>query len=305
MATPAQTQKRGPKPETSLAITKNETVNAVMRRVGELQGQGRLVFPPNYSPENALMSAYLVLQNTKTKDDQPVLQACTRESIANSLLDMVVQGLNPVKKQCYFIAYGSQLICHRSYFGTIAVTKRVTGAKDVYAEVVYEGDEFEFEIDRGNTVITKHTRRLENIDRRKVVAAYCTIIPAEGDPYTQIMTMDQVREAWKKSQMRPIDDQGNVRPGSTHGQFTEEMAKKTVINRTCKLFINSSDDSSLDLVVQRVNEADERAEEAAFEAEVRENANAELIEEATYREVDEDAEPLAVGDDAPSREPDW
>ncbi len=47
------------------------------------------------------------------------------------------------------------------------------------------------------------------------------------------------------------------------------------------------------------------AEEAAFEAEVRENANAELIEEATYREVDEDAEPLAVGDDAPSREPDW
>jgi recombination protein RecT len=39
-----------------------------------------------------------------------VLQACTRDSIANALLDMAVQGLNPAKKQGYFIAYGKQLV---------------------------------------------------------------------------------------------------------------------------------------------------------------------------------------------------
>ncbi len=292
MATPAQTQKRGPKPETSLAITKNETVNAVMRRVGELQGQGRLVFPPNYSPENALMSAYLILQGTTNREKKPVLEACTRDSIANSLLDMVVQGLNPAKRQCYFIAYGSQLVCQRSYFGTVAVTKRVTGARDIYAEVVYEDDDFGFEIVGANTRVVRHLRKLTNVDRRKIKAAYCTIVLPEPDrePYTQVMTIEQIHEAWKKSQNSPFDEQGRIKPGSVHGQFTEEMAKKTVTNRTCKLFVNSSDDSSLDLVVQRFNEADDRAEEAAFQEELRERANQEVID-AEIRDVADTQEP--------------
>ena len=96
---------------------------------------------------NALKSAYLILQDAKTRDKQPVLQVCTQGSIVNSLLDMVVQGLNPSKQQCYFIPYGNQLQLSRSYLGTIALTKRLKGVKDVVGYAVYKDDVLEWEFD--------------------------------------------------------------------------------------------------------------------------------------------------------------
>lgn len=87
---------------------KNITDN-VLNRINKMQTEGSLQIPDNYSPENALKSAYLKLLETKDKDNKPVLQTCTQESIANSLLEMVVQGLNPMKNQGYFIPYGNKL----------------------------------------------------------------------------------------------------------------------------------------------------------------------------------------------------
>ena len=48
--------------------------------------------------------------------------------------------------------------------------------------------------------------------------------------------------------------------GSTHKEFAQEMARKTVINRACKRYLNSSDDGSL--LMYHVNRADEVAAEA-------------------------------------------
>lgn len=269
-------------------ITRNETVNAVMAKVAELQQRGHLQFPRNYSVQNALMSAYLILQQTKNRDKQPVLQACTKESVANSLLDMVVQGLNPVKKQCYFIAYGTTLTCARGYFGTLAVVKRVTGAKEIFAEVVRKGDAFTFDIKHGKKNIIEHTQNLDSMGK-EIVAAYCVIIQPDGDSYTEIMTMDQIKTAWAKSSNKPFDEKGNLKDDSTHAQFPEEMAKKTVINRACKTFINSSDDSSLDIVVETFNRSDEAIEEAGFADEVAQNANGEVIDVETTPANDEQA----------------
>lgn len=253
-----------------LALVKKDTVDVVAARVREFQERGEIHFPANYSPENAMKSAWLILQNTLDRDKRPVLEVCTKDSIANSLLDMVVQGLNPAKKQGYFIAYGKQLTFQRSYFGTMAVTKRVTGAKDIFAEVVYEGDEFEFEIFRGRKKVIKHKQTLSSISGGKIVAAYCTIILDDDREYTDIMTMDEIRQAWKKSKQNPEKD------GSTHQEFPQEMAKRTVINRTCKSYMNTSDDSSL--VMQHFNRQDEVVTEAEVKAEIEANANSETID---------------------------
>lgn len=253
-----------------LALVKKDTVDVVAAKVREFQERGEIHFPANYSPENAMKSAWLILQNTLDREKRPVLQVCTKDSIANSLLDMVVQGLNPAKKQGYFIAYGKQLVFQRSYFGTMAVTKRVTGAKDILAEVVYEGDEFEFEINRGRKKITKHKQTLASINGGKIVAAYCTIILDDERDFTEIMTMEEIRQAWKKSKQNPEKE------GSTHQEFPQEMAKKTVINRTCKAYLNTSDDSSL--VMRHFNRQDDVIAEAEVEAEIAENANSETID---------------------------
>lgn len=254
----------------SLAVIKKDVVDVVGKKVQEFVSRGELHLPPNYSVENAMKSAWLILQNTVDKDKRPVLQVCTRDSIANALLDMAVQGLNPAKKQGYFIAYGRQLVFQRSYFGTMAVTKRVAGAKDIFAEVVYKGDEFEYTIKNGNKYITKHIQRIENVDPNNIVAAYCTIVFDDDRQFTDVMTWDEIQKAWSKSKMNPDKE------GSTHKEFAQEMARKTVINRACKRYLNSSDDGSL--LMQHVNRADEIAAEAEVEAEIEENANQELID---------------------------
>src|SRR5690606_36511103 len=148
--------------------------------------RGELRLAPNDSVENAMKSAWLILQNTFDKAKRPVLQVCSKDSIANALLDMAGQGLNPAKKQGYFIAYGKQLVFQRSYFGTMAVTTRVAGAKDIFAEIVYKGDEFEYTIRNGNKNITKHIQKIENVDPDNIVAAYCTIIFDDERQFTEI-----------------------------------------------------------------------------------------------------------------------
>lgn len=252
-----------------LAMVKKDTVDIVAAKVKQFQESGELHFPANYSPENAMKSAWLVLQDIKDKSGVPALQACSKDSIANSLLDMVVQGLNPAKKQGYFIAYGKTLSFQRSYFGTMAVTQRVTGAKSIDASVIYEGDEVDYEIVNGRVTDLKHKQKFGNQDKA-IIGAYCTIIEQDGTIYTELMTFAEIEKAWGQSKMNPKGD------SSTHKKFPQEMAKRTVINRACKKFLNASDDNSL--VMKHIHASDEIAEEAQLAEEIQGNANQEIID---------------------------
>ena len=70
---------------------------SVLKKVEAFQAAGELTLPPGYSAENALKSAYLILADTKNSAGDCALDYCTKESIANSLLKMVVWGLSPMK----------------------------------------------------------------------------------------------------------------------------------------------------------------------------------------------------------------
>lgn len=255
-----------------VAVVEKNIVDNVANRVKEFQARGELVFPENYIPENALKSAYLMLQETLDRDKKPVLQSCSKPSIANSLLSMVVQGLNPDKKQCYFIAYGKTLQLQRSYFGSMQVAKTVDPTiKDIYGQTVYEDDEFEYEIKHGKEIVTKHTQKLGNIDKDKVIGAYGTILYKDGTELSTVMTFDQIKQAWSQSSMKPVDDKGNIKQFSTHGKFTADMAEKTAINKVCKYVINSSSDSSI--TAKFAKQLDSDMAEAQVQVEIEENAN--------------------------------
>jgi recombination protein RecT len=159
---------------------------------------------------------------------------------------------------------------------------------DIFAEIVYKGDEFEYTIHRGNKVITKHVQRIENVDPDNIVAAYCTIVFDDDRQFTDIMTWAEIQKAWSKSKMNP------QREGSTHKEFAQEMVRKTVINRACKRYLNSSDDGSL--LMYHVNRADEVAAEAEVEAEIEENANQEIID-VEYEDVNDVNDEEHVADD--------
>lgn len=259
-------------------LVKNQKMgDNVLARVKSLETQGDLKFPENYSPENAMKSAMLTLQDLKgSKKDgyKPALEFANPNSIANALMDMVVQGLNPAKNQGYFIMYGDKVQFQRSYLGTMAVTRRVTGAKEINAEVIFEGDEVKYKTKNGKIVDLEHSQSFGNRDSKKIIGAYATVVfEDESKNYTEIMSFEEIEEAWKQSQM--VYD-GKFKEDGTHRRFPQEMAKKTVINRACKKLLNSSDDSSL--LSSEIKNRDNRQRKEILDAEEEANANKELLE---------------------------
>ena len=292
-----------------IAVVKRETVDIVVDRVKSFENSGELTFPANYIPQNALKSAWLIIQETQNMDHKPVLEHCTKDSIANALLSMVVQGLNPDKKQCYFIAYGTKLMMQRSYFGSIAVAKMVDpNIEDIFGEAVYEGDEFEYSKVRGKNVITKHIQKIENVSKSKIIAAYATILYFSGKEESTVLTFEQIKQAWKQSKMNPVDGAGVIKPNSVHDKFTADMCVKTVINKACKMVINSSSDKSI--VSKFAKETDDAIVEARVDGEIEDNANGELVDiqiegeiegitDAEIVEMDKNAEEKAANEKGP------
>ena len=118
-------------------------------------------------------------------------------------------------------------------------------------------------------VITKHGQKLENVDG-KYHCCHAVIEFDDRPDHTEIMTFDDITKAWAQGQT--YKEGGN----SVHTKFAAEMAKKTVINRACKAFINSSSDSSL--LVGAFNRADAARDEADIDQEIAESANMQFID---------------------------
>lgn len=167
--------------------------------------------------------------------------------------------------------------------GTIAVTKRLSGVKNVFANCIYEDDEFdyEFNLETGVKRITKHNQDFKNINPDKILGAYAVVVREDEENYIEVMNISQIKKAW---------NQGNAKGNSgAHNNFADEMAKKTVISRACKLFANTSDDS--DLLIESFNKSDTEYTdlysrdtiEMQVKNEIDENANSKLIE---FKEIE-------------------
>ncbi|RHW33544.1 recombinase RecT [Oceanobacillus profundus] len=267
-----------------VAIIQKDITDDVNKSLTRLQDDG-LQLPSNYNASNALKSAFFKLREVKDKSGRPALEVCTRESVANSLLDMVVQGLSPAKTQCYFIVYGDQLQLNRSYFGTQSVLKRLTNVKDIWANVIFEGDVFDYEIVGGREKLLKHETNFLNRDN-DILGAYAVVKTSDDEELLTPMTRKEIDTAWAQSKTKQ----------SVHQKFPQEMAKRTVINRAAKAFINTSDDS--DLLVQAINNSTENeydndrvdiTPEKSAQKQIAENANSEEIdvEDVEFTEVDQ------------------
>lgn len=269
----AAKQQQAVKQESQLALMKRTIVDAVAQKVSEFIKNREIDLPASYSVGNALKEAWLILQQTEDKNHAKALDVCTKESIANALLDMVVTGLNPAKNQVYFIVYGKTLIAQRSYFGSMALAKMVQPLIDDFAyAVVYEGDVFKYGITNGKKTVIQHEQELGNVDKKNILGAYAIALNKAGDPLrVEIMTIDEIKQAWKQSRLSPITDNGDIKADSTHGKFTADMATKTVVNKLCKAIINASSDKAI--LLERINRADDLSDRMIVEAEIEEQAN--------------------------------
>jgi len=258
-----------------VAQVKNDISSQVLSKIDAFQNSGELKLPKDYNVENALKSAYIILSDPKNN----ILAKCDKSSVAEALLKMVVYGVSPIKKQCYFIPYGEKLECSIAYAGNIAIAKRYGKLKSIKANAVFEADTFEFEVDQktGLRKVTKHIQTLESVGSNKIKGAYAVYEMTDGTIDVEVMSITQIQAAW---------NQGGAKGNSpAHKNFADQMAIKTVINRACKLLISSSDDSVLYDPLDEENAIDVTNENVKHEVKTKANKqpidfqDAEVIEE--------------------------
>ena len=248
-------------------VVNNAFIDGLSMQLQEKTKYG-LSFPADYNPTNALMGAYLIMKETTDKNGKCILESCSQASIANSLMDMATLGLNASKKQGYFIAYGGKCQFQKSYFGNITLARR-NGLKTINAEIIYDGDTFKYHIENGMKVIDVHEQDFMNIDNDKILGAYAVAVMDDGRKVVEVMNINQLKKAWNQRMGGLKED-----ASSTHMKFKDQMAKKTVINRLCKLIGNTSTDGNISEISDRLDEVaevDMVAEDVSYEIE--NNAN--------------------------------
>lgn len=261
-------------PNTQVAEVKKDISAQVLAKVESFQKSGELVLPKDYIVENALKSAYIILSDPKNN----LIEKCDKSSVAEALLKMVVYGVSPIKKQCYFIPYGQKLECSISYAGNIAIAKRYGNLKSIKGNAIFEGDVLEFEVDAmsGRRKITKHKQSLDSIGSTNLKGAYAVYELKDGTVDVEIMNIKQIQAAWGQG--------GSKGNSPAHKNFPDQMAVKTVINRACKLLISSSDDSILYDPLEENDYVD--TAKGKVEHEINQNANTETIGFDTYEEAE-------------------
>lgn len=250
---------------TAVADVKKDISAQVLSKIDAFQKSGELTLPKDYNAENALKSAYIILSDPKNN----ILEKCDKSSVAEALLKMVVYGVSPIKKQCYFIPYGNKLECSISYAGNIVTAKRYGKLKSIKGNAIFEGDTFEFEVDQttGRRKVIKHTQTLESVGSLNLKGAYAVYELTDGTVDVEVININQIKASWA---------QGGAGGNSpAHKKFPDQMAVKTVINRACKLLISSSDDSVLYDPLDDDKVIDVTGENVAHE--VKNNANKEIM----------------------------
>lgn len=183
------------------------------------EGQIAKALPSVMTPERFTRIAMTALSTN------PKLQACTGESFLGALMQAAQLGLEPNTPlgQAYLIPYGSQCQFQLGYKGLIELAHRSGEFKSIYAQTVYENDEFSFELGLDANLIHKPVL---GSSRGKPIAYYAVYKLVNGGYGFEVMSYDDVT-----SHAKQFSKSVNNGPWKTN---FDEMAKKTVLKKVLK-----------------------------------------------------------------------
>lgn len=107
--------------------TVKRVINQAISQYTEMIENKVFDLPENYSYKNAIQQTrYLLTKPAESGKNQgkAIVDFCTPQSILQSVMEIAQKGLNPDKKQCYFIPYGNTCTLSVSYQGNVALAKR-------------------------------------------------------------------------------------------------------------------------------------------------------------------------------------
>lgn len=160
----------------------------------------------------------------------PKLMECSMQSLGSALLNAAALGLEPNSPlgHAYLIPYKDQCQFIIGYKGLLDLARRSGRIVEVTAQVVREGDVFEYEF--GTSRVLRHKPAKEGRGAVEFVYAYAHL--TDGGFAFEVMNVEDVEAIRKR---------GNSRGRSPWDTDWEAMAKKTVLRRLCKLLPQSTE----------------------------------------------------------------
>jgi recombination protein RecT len=189
-------------------------------------------------------------------NNTPKLFECTMTSVLAAMVKSAQLGLEPdgTLGQAYLVPYGNQCQFIPGYRGLITLAQRTNRIQRVYAHVVFEADEFDFELGLEEKLIHKPAMARyshQGYQNARAVQALGDDHPAELTPvcaYGVIAYKDSSRrfEVVPSDRMEKIKQasRGSGHPDSPWQKWTEEMWRKTAIKQVLRFEPLSPDDQA-------------------------------------------------------------
>jgi len=133
-------------------------------------------------------------------------------------------GLDFMNEEAHLVPFGSELKFMMNYRGAVKLVKKysIRKVKDVYAEIVREGDEFQKTIENGEQRVDFKPLPFNGGD---IIGAFAVCMFEDGGLLCETMSLKELENTRKASK------NSNTGPWKL---YTSEMYKKTVLHRLCK-----------------------------------------------------------------------
>jgi len=211
-------------------VTKKEQVNSVRNLLEQMRPQMNAALPKHLTSERLARVAMTTIQNT------PKLLDCDRSSLISAIMSCAQLGLEPdgLLGQAYLIPFKNKVQFIPGYKGLIDLARRSGDVSSILAKEVYENDEFSVDYSQEPPFVHKPCLKGE---RGEAILFWCLAKFKDGGYHWDYMTVEEinaVRDGSSGYQSAKRFAKGGVinSPWVSH---YNEMAKKTVVRRICKM----------------------------------------------------------------------
>lgn len=217
-----------------IVVSPNEQFRGTLQK---MTTEFHAALPQQISPEKFIRTTMTAVGM------QPELLSADRKSLLGSCLKAAQDGLLPDGREAALVIFrtkdGPKVQYMPMYAGILKRARNSGDIASIAAHVVYENDQFEYELGDDERIVHKPMMRG---DRGAPFMAYAIAKTKDGAVYREVMSVqeiEKVRSSSRASQSGPWV------------QWWDEMAKKTVFRRLAKRLPSSAD---LDRVFESDNE---------------------------------------------------
>jgi recombination protein RecT len=162
--------------------------------LGGMKERVAQILPKHLTADRVLQMAATTIHRN------PAIAKCSPTSLLGAVMQASILGFPPVDSlgYCYFVPYGKDVQFQIGYKGYIDLARRSGKIKDVYAEIVREGDVFEAEFGLERSL--KHKPSFDN--SKALTHAYAVVHYTDGGYSFVILSKSDIEKLRMRSPMQ-------------------------------------------------------------------------------------------------------